>query len=204
MTCQSPHKIKYPSRAAAKAAIASLYRAGRGNPDYVAYGCDDGRHFHIGHNRKRFVKRIRRVLEPPRETRRRQRRPEGLPGTTEEDSMSTDILDRIDATIAAWEAAPESWVPGDPLYEQPGCVVRRMFDVIDDDVLARRPRCVPCGVSWAGEEACWMCGTERPMLGLLAFTAPISAVPVTFFGEAVRMHRIEALYAAYRRRRRSR
>ena len=62
MTCPHPEKIRYPSRQQAKAAIASLYRAGKGNPDLVAYGCDDGKHFHIGHDKRWFGKRIKRAV----------------------------------------------------------------------------------------------------------------------------------------------
>ena len=37
--CPRPEKVRHGSRVEAKEAIASLYRAGRGNPDYVAYLC---------------------------------------------------------------------------------------------------------------------------------------------------------------------
>jgi len=60
MTCASPHKIKHTSKEAAKAAIRSLYRSGRGNPDYRAYPCDG--HWHVGHSQERLGQRIRRAL----------------------------------------------------------------------------------------------------------------------------------------------
>lgn len=81
----------------------------------------------------------------------------------------TDILDRIDADVAAWEARPESWLPGDPLYDRPdgwdldALTVRPMFQVVDD--WAPPPRCRPCQVTWSGDAGCWMCGEERPALG---------------------------------------
>lgn len=64
--CRWPEKAKHATRDDAVKAIASLYRHGRGNPDYVAYPCGD--HWHIGHNRKRFEQRIRRALKPRRDT----------------------------------------------------------------------------------------------------------------------------------------
>lgn len=78
----------------------------------------------------------------------------------------SDILDRIDADIQAWEARPESWLPGDPLYDHPyqlgqdAQTVRPMFQLVDD--WAPPARCRPCGVSWSDDEPCWVCGVERP------------------------------------------
>ena len=62
MTCQHPNKVAHPTREAARRHIASLYKAGKGNPDLTVYGCDDGKHFHVGHNAVKFSKRIRRAL----------------------------------------------------------------------------------------------------------------------------------------------
>lgn len=59
-TCPHPQKIKYPSKAAAKAALRDMYRHGRGNPDLGAYQCGD--HFHLGHDIRHFTQRIRRAL----------------------------------------------------------------------------------------------------------------------------------------------
>lgn len=63
MKCPTTGKVCHTSLDAAKAAIASLYRNGKGNPDYRAYRCtDDSSHWHIGHDRKHLQWRIRRAL----------------------------------------------------------------------------------------------------------------------------------------------
>lgn len=59
--CPRPEKHRHPTRDAAQAAIVSLYRAGKGNPDLVAYQCVCGA-WHVGHNLAHFRKRIRRAL----------------------------------------------------------------------------------------------------------------------------------------------
>lgn len=80
--------------------------------------------------------------------------------------MNTEILDQIDSAVTAWEARPESWLPGDPLYEprsyatDPG--VRPMIQLRPDSTWTIPPRCEPCQVAWAGDDACWVCGEERP------------------------------------------
>lgn len=68
MTCPHPEKVKHANRADALAAIRSLYKAGRGNPDLVTYRCGD--HFHVGHNAQHFRRRIKQALrKTPRRTR---------------------------------------------------------------------------------------------------------------------------------------
>lgn len=58
--CPKTQKVIHVDPAAARAAIASLYQAGRGNPDYRPYPCGD--HWHIGHSRNALRRRIRRAL----------------------------------------------------------------------------------------------------------------------------------------------
>lgn len=63
--CPATGKIAHPSPAAAKAHIKSLYKTGRGNPDYRVYPCEhthDGKHWHIGHSRASLDYRIRKAL----------------------------------------------------------------------------------------------------------------------------------------------
>lgn len=78
MTCQHPQKVRHATKDAAQAAIGALYRAGRGNPDLTAYQCED--HWHVGHDLRRFKKRIRtatrvgsRTYAASKSTRRRKR-----------------------------------------------------------------------------------------------------------------------------------
>lgn len=59
-TCPKTQKVIHASKDDARAAIASLYRAGRGNPDYRPYPC--GQHWHVGHSRVALAKRVRRAL----------------------------------------------------------------------------------------------------------------------------------------------
>ncbi|MDP9820399.1 hypothetical protein [Nocardioides massiliensis] len=86
----------------------------------------------------------------------------------------TDILSRIDATVADWEAQPEAWVPGDPLFEDPRSldddrdaqIVRPMIQLLDDHSWRESiMRCRDCEVSWAGIAPCWVCGEHRPPVG---------------------------------------
>lgn len=58
--CRWPEKRAYPTKADARAAITSIYRAGKGNPDLEPYACDQ--HWHVGHGRKHFHDRIRNAL----------------------------------------------------------------------------------------------------------------------------------------------
>jgi hypothetical protein len=63
--CPKTEKVIHATPAAAKAAIRSLYIAGRGNPDYRVYPCKTGEgptHWHIGHSRDALARRIRRAL----------------------------------------------------------------------------------------------------------------------------------------------
>ena len=60
MACRNPEKIKHATRKKALAAIESLERAGRGNPDLRAYPCGD--HWHVGHSVIAFKKRIKKAL----------------------------------------------------------------------------------------------------------------------------------------------
>lgn len=60
MTCPHPKKVAHPSKAAALAVIAEMYRKGRGNPDLNAYQC--GNHWHVGHNLNHFKRRIRTAV----------------------------------------------------------------------------------------------------------------------------------------------
>lgn len=78
----------------------------------------------------------------------------------------------------------EEWLPGDPLFTHPwliptsGCdccpaeeeseytghTVRPIFQVfeVDDTLNSYIPaRCEPCGVSWHGDEVCFVCDAER-------------------------------------------
>ncbi|GAB2762820.1 hypothetical protein [Nocardioides pakistanensis] len=65
-TCPKTQKVIHASKDDARAAIASLYRAGRGNPDYRPYPCretaDGPVHWHVGHSRVALAKRVRRAL----------------------------------------------------------------------------------------------------------------------------------------------
>lgn len=58
--CPKTQKIIHADAKAARAAIAALYRDGKGNPDYRPYPCGD--HWHIGHSRFALAKRVRRAL----------------------------------------------------------------------------------------------------------------------------------------------
>ncbi|MCW2756995.1 MAG: hypothetical protein JWO46_741 [Nocardioidaceae bacterium] len=58
--CPRTGKIPHVSKAAAVAHIEALERAGRGSPDMSVYRCGD--HWHIGHDARRFAKRIRRSI----------------------------------------------------------------------------------------------------------------------------------------------
>lgn len=58
--CAKTGKIIHADAKAARAAIASLTRAGRGNPDYRPYPCGD--HWHVGHSRNALRRRVRRAL----------------------------------------------------------------------------------------------------------------------------------------------
>lgn len=66
--CEKTGKIIHATEEAAKAAIASLYRADRGNPHYNAYRCPfaGGQHWHIGHSQKSLNKAIKRALQSGR------------------------------------------------------------------------------------------------------------------------------------------
>jgi hypothetical protein len=83
---------------------------------------------------------------------------------------TNDVLDQIDGAVDAWEARPESWVPGDPLYDRPSGsaflvgeqTVRPMFQVLPQGDWLIKPRCQPCQVDWADDAPCWVCGEERP------------------------------------------
>lgn len=48
-----------------------------------------------------------------------------------------DVLARVDAEIAAWDASPHSWSPGDPLHPRPECT-----DDCDDLLDACNVECV--------------------------------------------------------------
>lgn len=61
-TCDTTGKIIHANRRDALAAIRSLARANRGNPDYCAYRCPFGDHWHVGHSKNKLVTRIRRSL----------------------------------------------------------------------------------------------------------------------------------------------
>lgn len=96
----------------------------------------------------------------------------------------TELLDTIDDAIAGWEAQPEAWNPGDPLYDHPylrgegeGNCVRPMFQLVED--YPPYARCKPCDVVWSGPEPCWVCGEDRPMATLLA-PGPWSAASGTW------------------------
>lgn len=83
--------------------------------------------------------------------------------------MSDDLLDRIDATIAGWETRPESWLPGDPLYDEPRGATwdeQTIRPMVEEFLIAptARMRCQPCQVSWQGSSACFVCGEDRPPL----------------------------------------
>ena len=41
-----------------------------------------------------------------------------------------------------------------------------MVELLDD--YPHKMRCEPCGVSWTGDDPCWMCGTDRPPLSPMA------------------------------------
>jgi hypothetical protein len=78
-TCKWPDKIKHPSPAAARAALKSLDRKGRGSPDMNVYSCSDanGTHWHTGHSAIMFSKRIRKSLrsgKPSKGSRKRHKR----------------------------------------------------------------------------------------------------------------------------------
>lgn len=60
MICPKTQKVIHATKDDARAAIRSLYKAGRGNPDYRAYPC--GEHWHVGHSRVALRKRVRRAL----------------------------------------------------------------------------------------------------------------------------------------------
>lgn len=64
MSCPWPHKQAHPTKSAAKAHIGALWRDGKGSPDMAAYACPGSKptHWHVGHDRRRFTKRIRTVF----------------------------------------------------------------------------------------------------------------------------------------------
>lgn len=64
--CPTTSKIIHTTRDDARRHIASLYRAGKGNPDYAVYRCPDADHYHVGHSVVRLSKRIRRALRTRR------------------------------------------------------------------------------------------------------------------------------------------
>lgn len=64
MKCPTCGKVAHPTREKALGHIATLYRAGRGNPDYRPYRCGD--YWHIGHSAISFRKRIQKALAPGR------------------------------------------------------------------------------------------------------------------------------------------
>ena len=66
--CEKTGKIIHATEEAARAAIASLYRAGRGNPHYNAYRCPfaGGQHWHIGHSQKSLNRAIKNALRAGR------------------------------------------------------------------------------------------------------------------------------------------
>lgn len=72
-TCPRPEKIRHATKQAALAAIRSLNKAGRGNPDMTAYRCVCGS-WHIGHDLAKFTYRIRRAVRAGNRTSRQRRR----------------------------------------------------------------------------------------------------------------------------------
>jgi hypothetical protein len=70
------------------------------------------------------------------------------------------------------------WVPGEPIHERPnpffydgrGNYVRPMVQTIhldrfhNNDSVHFKPRCHDCKVSWKGEEPCFVCGEDRPLV----------------------------------------
>lgn len=82
----------------------------------------------------------------------------------------TELLDTIDYAISDWEAQPEAWNPGDPIYDHPWKReergeddvqhVRPMIQLVDERTATAR--CEPCQVTWVGISACFNCGEERP------------------------------------------
>jgi hypothetical protein len=75
---------------------------------------------------------------------------------------ATTATSRIDTVLAGQEGLdvdPDiTWVPGDPLFDQP----------YDNDYAGnyREPvsRCRTCDVNWQGDEPCWICGEEKPLV----------------------------------------
>lgn len=63
MSCKFPGKIKHPTEQEAREHIRALYKAGKGNPDYLPYPCDGGRHWHVGHSQQRLGERIRQATK---------------------------------------------------------------------------------------------------------------------------------------------
>lgn len=65
--CEKTGKIIHATEEAARAAIASLYRADRGNPHYNPYRCPfGGAHWHIGHSKHSLDKAIKNALKAGR------------------------------------------------------------------------------------------------------------------------------------------
>lgn len=72
-SCPHPEKVRHATQADAKAAIRSMYRNGRGNPDLNVYQCACGA-WHVGHSVVRFSKRIKAALNAGSANRRRRAR----------------------------------------------------------------------------------------------------------------------------------
>ncbi len=86
------------------------------------------------------------------------------------------ILEQIDLAVAAWEARPESWVPGDPLYANPldACLAsdtcNALFAVCEAS---------GCAVGQPCEHEC-VHQSVRPMLEIIegpAEYAPVMVLP---------------------------
>lgn len=84
-----------------------------------------------------------------------------------------DVLAQIDHALAVQDATAygdAEWLPGDPLHRRPRGswlgeqTVRPMFELIDNEAWYAA-RCEPCQVRWAGDDPCWVCGTDRPLPG---------------------------------------
>jgi hypothetical protein len=59
--CPATGKIKHATREKAQGHISFLWTQGRGNPDYSEYKCKSCGFWHIGHDRKKLEKRIKRI-----------------------------------------------------------------------------------------------------------------------------------------------
>jgi hypothetical protein len=65
--CEKTGKVIHATEEAARAAIASLYRADRGNPHYNAYRCPfGGAHWHVGHSAYSLNRAIKNALRSGR------------------------------------------------------------------------------------------------------------------------------------------